>query len=127
MYDINVLMEIVGHCAIARNDWVPAPRDVRFVSIASVGESESSFTETGASTAVRYFGMTVVERHTQRSMPQRYTRHMYGITGLPVHPNSALFKILWLRDNGAGHRRCRLASPGGLVAWYLWEQGQDQT
>lgn len=129
-YDINVLMErIVGSLRHCTKRLGASSRDVRFVSIASVGESGVLVHRDGS-----FDGRSIFwydrrgETYSNAVCREGYARRMYGITGLPVHPNSALFKILWLRDNGADIGDAVWLPLADFVAWYLCgEQGQDQT
>ncbi|WP_156908399.1 FGGY-family carbohydrate kinase [Atopobium fossor] len=102
---------------------------IAFISVASIGESGVLIdgNNTYSDTSICWFdkrGSEFVNELIQSNKEQ----WLYRITGIPVHANSALFKILWLRKYGISLTNKTWLPMADFIAWVLCDTvGQDVT
>ncbi len=94
--------------------------DIRFVSIASVGESgvlvypDDSYDVS----SIAWFD-TRGEKYAEAMHEDGFASRAYGVTGIPAHANYGLFKLLWMRDHGSRITGATWLPLGDFVAWWL--------
>lgn len=129
-YDVEALVSgIIDALRACVQRLAQAASEIRFVSIASVGESGVLVNCDGSYSkrSICWFD-TRGEEYVRQVYETGLDRWLYGITGIPAHSNSALFKILWLRDHGADLNRATWLPMADFIAWVLCGSfGQDAT
>ena len=129
-YDIHALvqgiLDLLSTCVEAAKEQVG---EIAFISVASVGESgvlvhaDSSYSEKSI-----FWYDNRGESYAQEAIASGYSSTLSRITGIPTHSNSALFKILWMRDHGANLKDATWLTMADFVAWFLsGELGQGRT
>lgn len=103
--------------------------DIQFVSIASVGESGVLIYPDGSfSSRSIYWYDNRGEVYARNAIESGFSETLYHITGVPTHSNSALFKILWMRDHGSDLKNATWLTMADFIAWTLCGcAGQDRT
>lgn len=117
-FDLTELKELLGTSLRACASAAPGP--VRFISIASVGESGVLMHADGShepTSAVWYDRRG--ERFAKQMHEDGFAAKAYEITGIPAHPNYGLFKLLWMKEQGVNLTGCRWLPLGDFVAWWL--------
>lgn len=118
-FDVNGLKEklvvALATCAKA----VDASR-IRFVSIASVGESGVLVYPDGThdASSIAWFDKRG-EEYAESMHADGTAAQYYEETGIPAHPNYGLFKLLWMRDHGSKLEGATWLPLGDFVAWWL--------
>lgn len=123
---IDGIMRMLSECT---DELGEGAADVRFVSVASVGESGAFVYPDGSFSARSIFWYDRRgEEYAQEAIASGLSESLYRITGIPTHSNSALFKILWMRDNGEPIADATWLTMADFVAWALCGKlGQDRT
>lgn len=118
-FDLNLLeaelIRALGQCAV-----VAGGSPVRFISIASVGESGALVRPDGShsDTSIAWFD-TRGKEYAEAVHQEGLAAGDYAVTGIPAHANYALFKLLWLREHGEDLGGARWLPLGDYVAWLL--------
>lgn len=117
-FDLTELTMLLGRALRACADAAPGP--VRFISIASVGESGVLMHADGSHepTSAIWFDRRG-ERFAKQMYEDGFAAKAYAITGIPAHPNYGLFKLLWMKERGVNLAGCRWLPLGDFVAWWL--------
>lgn len=120
------LLQSLGRCA---EKAVADSERVEYISIASIGESGVLVHPDGSYDKRSIFWFDQRGRsYAEQVRIEGFAGRMYEITGIPVHSNSALFKILWLRDHGTLLQDATWLPMADFVAWILCgKMGQDST
>ena len=100
-FDVHGLKHQLA-CALAACADVAAGVPIRFVSIASVGESGVLVYPDGShdGSSIAWFD-TRGKEYADAMHEEGLASAFYGVTGIPAHPNYGLFKLLWMRDHGS--------------------------
>lgn len=129
-YDIQALvrgiMDMLSSCVLAAGE---RAGEIALISVASVGESGVLVhsDDTYSDKSIFWYDNRG-ETYAQEAISSGYSRTLYRITGIPTHSNSALFKILWMREHGANLRGSTWLTMADFVAWLLSGQlAQDRT
>lgn len=129
-YDVEALVNGITHalhgCA---QKLAQESSEIKFISIASVGESGVLVNHDGtySKKSICWFD-TRGEEYVRHIYHAGLDRWLFGITGIPAHSNSALFKILWLRDHGVDLHGATWLPMADFIAWVLCGSfGQDAT
>lgn len=123
---VSRLLQSLGRCA---EQAIADSEHVEYVSIASIGESGVLVHSDGSYNERSIFWFDQRGRsYAEQVRAEGFADRMYEITGIPVHSNSALFKILWLRDHGISLQDTVWLPMADFVAWMLCgAMGQDGT
>lgn len=94
--------------------------DIEFVSLCSVGESGVLVRKDGtySKTSICWYDPRGASYVKQLKNAHKEA-WLYNITGIPAHSNSALFKILWMRDHGESLAGATWLPLADFVAWQL--------
>lgn len=117
-FDIQILKQKVlasiSACAAASSGIV------RFISIASVGESGVLVYADGThdKTSIAWFD-TRGKGYADKMYDDGFAEEAYRETGIPAYANYGLFKILWLRDHGVKLDGAKWLPLGDFFAWWL--------
>lgn len=109
------LTSALRECSVA----VPA-QSIKFISIASVGESGVLVYPDGTRVvkSIAWF-----DKRGEEFAAEVYKRDLafrdYEITGIPAHANYGLFKLLWMREHGCAVDNAQWLPLGDYVAWWL--------
>lgn len=102
---------------------------IKFISIASVGESgvlvydDGSYLERAIAWFDKRGGVYADALHAEGR-----AEAFYGVTGIPAFGNYGLFKLLWMRDNGVDLKHATWLPLGDFAAWWLsGAKGQDES
>ena len=129
-YDIRTLvrgiLDMLSSCVSAAGK---CSGEIGFISVASVGESGVLVHSDGSYSDKSIFWYdNRGESYAQEAISSGYSTTLYQITGIPTHSNSALFKILWMREHGANLQGSTWLTMADFVAWVLSGQlAQDRT
>lgn len=102
---------------------------IRFISIASVGESGALVYEDGShdGSSIAWFDKRGHE-YADELYRSGDAERLYMQTGIPAHSNYGLFKLLWMRDHGSHVQNATWLPLGDFVAWWLCgERAQDES
>lgn len=127
-FDVHGLKHQLA-CALAACADVAAGVPIRFVSIASVGESGVLVYPDGShdGSSIAWFD-TRGKEYADAMHEEGLASAFYGVTGIPAHPNYGLFKLLWMRDHGSKLEGATWLPLGDFVAWWLCgEKAQDES
>ena len=102
---------------------------IRFVSIASVGESGVLvYPDDSYDTASIAWFDARGEEYAESMHKDGFARRAYSMTGIPAHANYGLFKLLWMRDHGSRVAGATWLPLGDFVAWWLCgARAQDES
>lgn len=123
---INGIFNSLNKCAKWLGD---KSNEIEFVSIASIGESGVLVYPDGSYSKKSIFWYdNRGEEYSKEAISSGYSRTLYQITGVPTHSNSALFKILWMRDHGSSLEGAKWLTMADFIAWRLCGKAfQDRT
>ena len=129
-FDVNGLIgELERSLRVCASAAAAAAAPVRFISIASVGESGVLVYPDGThdASSIAWFD-TRGEEYAAAMHEDGFAAKAYGITGIPAHANYGLFKLLWMRDHGSRLNGVTWLPLGDFVAWWLCgERLQDES
>ncbi|QUC03255.1 L-fuculokinase [Atopobium sp. oral taxon 416] len=129
-YDTRRLVNGVYSLLEKCTNWLgEKSEEIEFVSVASVGESGVLVYPDGSFSKRSIFWYdSRGEEYSEEAIRSGYSNTLYRVTGIPVHSNSALFKILWMRDHGFRLEGAKWLTMADFVAWRLCGNAfQDRT
>lgn len=118
-FDVDALKAEVLRAIAACVD-AASEGSVRFISIASVGESGVLVRADGThdNFSIAWFDKRG-EEYADAMHADGSAERFYAETGIPAHPNYGLFKLLWMREHGSELEGATWLPLGDFVAWVL--------
>lgn len=99
-FDVIDLYNQLEHGIIKTITSLAEPQKVKNIVIASVGESGVLIDEKGNTVGPAITWYDTRTKITLNEINKKFTdEELYSITGIPIHSNYSLTKILWIRDN----------------------------
>ena len=118
-FNLNALKKKIIEALRRCRNGIDADR-IRFISVASVGESGVLVYPDGShlDSSIAWFD-TRGKEYADSVYENNSALDYYQITGIPAHANYGLFKLLWLRDQRANLQDAVWLPLGDFVAWWF--------